>query len=633
MSHNDVKRPTPFDSFNARNISPKQVAETFIPPEQYYELSRRSHNLLVGPRGSGKTTLMKMLHPSALDNWIHSKAQSVRDSIDYTGIFVPSDVMWGAQVGSLGGNYLSDKAKNLLARSAFSTNVLDGFIESIMYRISKDNKGFRKVVLNSDNERSFATLFSETARLNIPFNSIAAIKFSLADRRNKIYEIASKAEFVSDKKRNDFISDHDFLHIDYLATLINGIEVFNHITKQPDARWALLFDELEIAPENILDQLLSSLRSTNDKLIFKLSLSPYHKEVDKFHNALSAMPNQDYTNIPLWFSKKVDSFAFSQQLLKSLLKTKLDCEVDIDKVFSNSDFKFDDDIFSDEEGNFEELTEFEEQPEVPTYQTGGRGQKRLRSLYQADPSFKSYIDNLKIDLNKIPELDNQIRAQHIRKIAPVVFSRLEFRKVLKEIPQSRSRKNPITYTGAEAILAIAEGNPRWLIGLANSMLAHINESKKIPKSLQAKEIRKAANRFRALIKVIPCNSTILKKKRGVLSLLDLVGNEFYSKIVIDDFKAEPYGSFVVDSHVEPEILEALGKALNAGAIIYVPDNSDILLGSIKGKRFRLSYLLASHYRLPLTLLRETSLLKILESAISNNSDETIQLDIWKDNED
>lgn len=56
------------------------------------------------------------------------------------------------------------------------------------------------------------------------------------------------------------------------------------------------------------------------------------------------------------------------------------------------------------------------------------------------------------------------------------------------------------------------------------------------------------------------------------------------------------------------------KALNAGAIIHVPhpeSGPDTLLRGLRGQRFRLSYALASRYRLLLTLGDRVSLSKLL----------------------
>ena len=48
-------------------------------------------------------------------------------------------------------------------------------------------------------------------------------------------------------------------------------------------------------------------------------------------------------------------------------------------------------------------------------------------------------------------------------------------------------------------------------------------------------------------------------------------------------------------------MDSLGRALNAGAIVFVPEKPGRRFSSLRGKRFRLSYLLAPHYQLPLIL--------------------------------
>jgi len=52
-----------------------------------------------------------------------------------------------------------------------------------------------------------------------------------------------------------------------------------------------------------------------------------------------------------------------------------------------------------------------------------------------------------------------------------------------------------------------------------------------------------------------------------------------------------------------------------GAIVYVPDEEqNVLIRSLKGKRFRLSYLLAANYWNPIRLGRALSLSAMLRSA-------------------
>ena len=58
-----------YESFNARNYTPSQVAETFIPNDDYESLWLNQHSVVLGPRGSGKTTLFKMLTVPGIYKW------------------------------------------------------------------------------------------------------------------------------------------------------------------------------------------------------------------------------------------------------------------------------------------------------------------------------------------------------------------------------------------------------------------------------------------------------------------------------------------------------------------------------------------------------------------------------------
>src|SRR5687767_13462149 len=94
-------------TFNARHLTPVEVARSFVPPPCFEQLAGNSHVLLVGPRGSGKTTLLKMLQPQALEAWEHPQAHQYRQRVMYTGVFIPADISWGAQLESLGYGRLS----------------------------------------------------------------------------------------------------------------------------------------------------------------------------------------------------------------------------------------------------------------------------------------------------------------------------------------------------------------------------------------------------------------------------------------------------------------------------------------------------------------------------------------------
>ena len=125
---------TIFESFNARSLPPEQVAITFVPSEHYDKLVRHRHSVVVGPRGSGKTTLLKMLQQHALESWRHGRAQEFRERIDYTGIFIPTDITWSIQLSALGAGRLDSASVFALGYAAFTSQVQRAVVRSLSNR-------------------------------------------------------------------------------------------------------------------------------------------------------------------------------------------------------------------------------------------------------------------------------------------------------------------------------------------------------------------------------------------------------------------------------------------------------------------------------------------------------------------
>jgi len=222
----------------------------------------------------------------------------------------------------------------------------------------------------------------------------------------------------------------------------------------------------------------------------------------------------------------------------------------------------------------------------------------------------------------------------VRKMSPLIAIR-EYYRAPDEKPDEkrereitlRTRKSAILYAGAESLFAVSEGNPRWFIAIIGRLLDNWQDtSKRIQRGAQAREMIKAGQRFAAMLRTIPSPpSRLLGQKLGILSLIQLIANYFHNQVVVEDFIAEPPSTFTVDQAVSEDIVTMLEQALNAGAIVYIPDDdSQIILSSLMVKRFRISYLLAPLYGLPLRLGSQVSLTHILK-AYTNASLDLVKL--------
>lgn len=602
--------PSILDTFNARYLSPQEVARTFVPPAQFETLINQAHTLVVGPRGSGKTTLLKMLHPLALENWIHSKAAEFRERINFTGVFIPADLNWCKQVESLGEGRVDTAAQRIFQQAAFTTHILHSTMESMLCRVGRGapetSAPHRRVILTAEAENYFVREISHAWKLERTLPTLEGLRHSLARRLSEIQIIASREASRQIDGRNERLAEIEFLHIDFLSALALAIEIFNDKVRESGARWAMLFDELELVPAWIRQQLIEYLRSVDERFLFKLSLSPYcedlHVQTDNIHKASL---RHDYQEIRLWYVHKETGYSFCRDLLSRMLNDENLPKVKPESIFGRSIFSTDPNEWS---------------PFGTAYRKGSSIANRFVRLAHKDPTFKEYLEDKGVDCWNLESVVADKRAADIRKVTSIVALRDYFRSEDKDSTNQykqtrRSRKIPKIYAGATSLFAMVEGNPRWFIGIVGRLLRGLNQgSSRVDDSQQVKEVLEAANVFRAMLKTIPC-APVGGSRRGLLSLLDPIG-EFFAEAAIDEpFDPEPPCSFGVDSRCSDSMIRALGSALNAGAIVYAPEQDDPgVLESLRGKRFRLSYLLAPYYHFPLMLGRKISLNKILESA-------------------
>jgi hypothetical protein len=598
---------TIFESFNARSLPPEQVASTFVPSDQYDRLVRHRHSVVVGPRGSGKTTLLKMLQQRALEAWRHPRSEEYRARIDYAGVFVPTDITWSVQLKALGAGRLDQRSVYTLGYAAFTTQVQRSLLRAFGHRVASELPdgwtAHLRVTATPAKQAELVTSLAEGWRLSPKILTFDALNLALSRRLMIVAEEARRLAGLSEQRRIERLAEQDFVASNCIASVSYGIDAFEAAVGV-SGKWALLFDELELAQPWVREELLASLRSVDDRLVFKLAMSPYNQDIGPVDDVTSASPDNDYDQIVLWYVEKEQGYKFAEAIWRALTERATGRAIPPHDAL--------------EYGYFE--SEPADWADGTAYAAGSRHAKNFAKLWEADPTFRAFLGGLGIDGRLIHEASRDERAAILRKIAPLVVTRNEFRTRDSETPSRRrkqsrvsrtirTRKNPLIYTGAESLFAVTEGNPRWLIGIIDQLLQVSHFKGEVDRPHQARAIARASQRFAALLRNAPLQQST---DRGVLSILADVGKFIFAQVVREPFTADPVGSFIVDSHVSPDVEHALGIALNTGAIVYVPDeDQNVLIKSLRGKRFRLSYLLAANYWNPIRLGRALSLSTIL----------------------
>jgi hypothetical protein len=589
--------PSIFDTFNARLLSPDEVARTFVPSDAYDRLAKRRNTVIVGPRGSGKTTLLKMLQQQALEVWSHENAEHYCRRIDFTGVFVGTDVSWAEQLQSLGEDRIDQRSHKLLSIAAFTTHTLRSLTGAMLARVEEPERSllrsFRRIPLSLEVEARLAKSLKSAWHLEAAIPTLLSIKHALTGRLASIREIATREILLGEEGRPERLANIPFLLLDFIQSAAFAVEQFNDLAGERGEKWALMFDELELAPEWIRTSLLRSLRISSENFLFKLAMSPSAPDVHTFESALAAAPGHDFDQIPLWYAEKNDSYVFCEHLWFAMLAERGISPMQPSMALGRSQFE----------------TPTEEWTSAGTaYTPGSRLGKRFIRLASTDTSFAAYLKGKGIDPLHLESLRSDQRAADVRKVAPLLAVREFYRANKGGSRRRRGRKSSVLYAGADSIFAISEGNPRWFIALVGRLLDNLDPSSlKVSASIQSKELEHAAQRFAAMLRTIPA-PPVGKSSRGLLSLVREVGEFFHEGVVVGDFNPDPPGTFIVDSNIADDVVNSLERALNAGAIVYVPDDaSQILLQSLRGKRFRLSYLLAPLYGFPLRLGRPVAL--------------------------
>ncbi len=617
---------SPFDSFNARPLSPQAVARHFIPSHHFDTLSRKTHTIIVGPRGSGKTSLLKMLQTEAIESWDHERSQDYRSKIDFTGVFIPTDVNWNEQLKNIGVEYLTEKLRHLVTNTTFITHVHHALVKAMINRCqkyylkSKGSEPHRRVNISDKYESEIVKALSRIWNISPKIPSFLALKHELKLRIQTIGEFVSEEEFRDPKDREQRFLDKSIFCFNLVTSVSSAIEVFDDKISDPHGSWALLFDELELAPIQIIELIMKSLRSSDNKILFKLSLSPFAKHIPALESPTSPSAKNDFETVRLWYTHKRSSYSFCSELLKSIVKDKFGTGAKLEKIFGQSVF----------EGNDES------EDAIPPYAPGSSQHTLLLKMANNDSSFKNYLDKNHINLSNLKDLSETNRASLIRKILPTLIVRDAFRTsdILRNKSglKTRSRKRPNIYHGIPALYAITEGNPRWLIGFVNSLLDIYKTPEKIPSRVQEEELCRAAQQFISMLRTIPVSDSTSKNSSSLTDVLDKIGKSIYQSVVLDNFSSEPYGEFVINKDCSEPLVKALGIALNTGAIVYIPNASESDIAyDIKGKTFRLSYLLSPYYRIPIRKGSKISINSIIDNkriSVSNKKTDFVQ-DILK----
>lgn len=422
-----------FGTQNAKRMSANEVARSFVVPPTFKELVNKDHCFVIGPRGSGKTTLLKMLTGEGLMAWTSPPSRRIRAQVDFSSVFVPADELWASQV------------TEAAARRAFTAQALYALVETMIYRLSAvdlfGNPTLHATSLEPEDEAALVGELSDAWRVNPVGNSLLSLQSALDLSLTRLSEPESRA-----------------LDEDPLVLVSLGAKAFNRRARQPGHRWAILMDEMELAPASVHRSILSFARGGSEVLILKLSMSPFDRYSQLFTGAPAPMAGNDFRTINLADQSRADLRAFTVGLWKQALRA--------------SDFE--DAPISDVLGS----SAIERQP-GSTRITLHRHRDVLKQASEADPELRRWLIRRRVNLDALEDLSYVQRSATVRKIYPLVVFRDAVLSFEDGEPHQRSRKKYLEpFTGAEAVITALEGNPRWIKTAFAQMLTNYDPLEK-----------------------------------------------------------------------------------------------------------------------------------------------------------
>ncbi|MDD0968074.1 MULTISPECIES: hypothetical protein [Pseudomonas] len=592
------------ETFNARHLTSVQVAAAFIPPPQFDQLLDNSHCLLVGARGSGKTTLLKMLQVQALKKWKEINYLDSR-TIDFIGVFVPADIRWAKQLAIKLDGIVSRAERSMLCEAAFTGSVCISFIDTLEQAIALGEVNSSSTDTNSISRNEEADTVKALSRIwgvEVAIPSFKALKHELRFCQTLLPRIALALK--SGNSVDSLLLENRFLGISWLDALGNAVETVNDTFGCQSQKWALLVDELEIVPEELLHLITAPLRSTFANLLFKYSISPTGTKTELLSklDASDPTPGNDFKIIRLWHTDRDQIRIFSSRLLKASLVSRglVEASEAIEDALEWSK--------SAEDEAAEGKLSLEQK------------RQQFSELSKKDSSFRDFLNKKNILISELSTSDDATNGPLVRKIAPLVYFR---NHVLKSWDENsvvrRSKISNQPYYGFPNLLDLTEGNPRWILNLSDTLAA---EAKTKASSIrqpgvQNSAIESFARRFMSMLKVYPVGK-VASKNVTIFSFIEGLAKYLNAKIYEGSFAADPSLSFVVDRDAAENYGELIETCIHLGALVIIDptssDDSSLLLGgrALQDRKVRICYRLAPLFFLPLRANKQLRLSSALK---------------------
>lgn len=583
-------------SFNARNVSPEQIAKSFVMPDHFEQVAAFNNLVLVGPRGLGKTTIMKALTAPGLHH-LHQRPDLTERlaliDFSYIPIYIPAETIWKGNAQAITNALDDEDERDHILNGIFVSHCLHQLVSSfedavITRDIEVANESFRppwQIEISEVDEKYICNACSEFWGIERIQHSFLGLKLALLQQSNDFRSA------VGSLPNTEKLSAAMALRkLDLLLMLKGFFDIVG--SRHSGLRWSISFDEMEIAPKRVLVQLYDNLRSFDQRAVLKFSLFPYvdfySLEQQIASSGNGPVDGQDFHSVILANKFASPNYSLSKQLIANECISAGTNVGDFSSYLNSSSA-----IHQGTRKFFGDKAFVRNYSEIHT-----------KAIQAGDNSYADYMASKGI--NKAEDLDRikgeNSRAQLIRKPMPIAEIRSYYlsksKKTSNADPRRNSPKGYGYYHGFDQILTLTEGNPRAIKYYAKDLLRSFlsGENSQVA---QNRAIKRNVDRFRALVSAHTYSSDVLdRQQRSTLEFIDKLGYFLSQNLLGMDFQPEPTLSYTLKD-VNSEVKDSLELAINSGAIV-VDQLSDSrhLIFDLEGCRIRISHRLAPFYKLP-----------------------------------
>jgi hypothetical protein len=612
--------PLQSEAFNANRMTSREVAEGYIDARHLETIAAPDNVVLTGPRGSGKTTLFKMLTREALDKWADPLADRLT-AADFLSIYIGSDIVNRSQYEAAHIEVPKSRRRMLehAADINFTLHLAKAIHQAVRYEMTRG-----RARLEASDAAELVKRLAHDWSIKPEVNHFDALGDALDDAISDCSKAVHQAAFGHTEQLRAITK---LYAIASMATMIDKARncLCETVIGLP-RRWMLLFDDIEFVPDVARQAIISLNRQLPNGVEVKLALTPLSHTTSYLdgNSAASAFySGHDFRSVSLGFQDTNHIKDFTEDLHAAFISRLTGGRLDLSG----------DDIpawFAPPSGRSDPILDSD--LDESTGERFNYPHELIAKLIDSQPRFSAYAAKNSIDsIDNFRSLSKSARASRLRQALPIIRLWNEVLANPEARNAKRSRKERATrefYCHYPSFQTLADGNPRINLIMIDSLLRdHVTNHpnwEKPPFSAQSQ----SSAMWVALTAQENLTNSVLSRyptaffNQSPLLLLDQVTRYLFNAVYFGKaFPANPPNSFEVDFKMDDDLGAALVDMVYTGALVDLTGEDESNPGSFLNPEsellhrvFRPSFLICSDNWLPLRRGRSVKLSTILRSA-------------------